>query len=325
MQRNNLVKELYTYENNIFNCINDISINNYFDNMLLESKMNNIFNKINNKSRNTHFNYNSKNKPGMNLVQYISKANIKKEKYDLNNSILNDKTSNKIISEDLLINKIKNKKNSKKTKLINKNEIFKSNTSNANIKKIIKKSLFTKNEIKSERIHNYSSNKIRLRKNNKMPYENKLINNKTFKNNRNNKTNFSFLFRNSFNKSLSKKIINSNNSLNLQKNHSIKNLNNTNQIKDKISRIYYSNTYTNINNKINNKYPIKLTYINFENSFENNKICSTEPSIPMKYKRNLNLRKKADRYNNQNKIYKISFIEEKRKKLFNENKRKNKI
>ena len=287
IRRNNLIKDISTYENNILNSINNLSLNNYFDNLLLDSKMNNLFNRTNPK-RNTN--------------------------------------------DDISFNKSKNKKYSKNKMIVKKNTIFKANTNKLNIKKITKRSLFNKNEIKSARVHNYSSNKIRLKKNNNIFNESKLTTIKTFKNNRNNKTNLSFLFKTSFNTSLSKKLINSNKSLNLQKNNSITTFDNSR--KNKISKIYYSNT-NKIDNKRINNYPIKLKYINYENSFDNNKICPTEPSIPIKYKGAMNLNKKNkninrsincfDRNNNQNKIHKIITIEEKRKKLFKESKRKNKI
>ena len=287
IRRNNLIKDISTYENNILNSINNLSLNNYFDNLLLDSKMNNLFNRTN-PNRNTN--------------------------------------------DDISFNKSKNKKYSKNKNIVKKKTIFKANTNKINIKKIEKRSLYNKNEIKSARVHNYSSNKIRLTKNNNIFNESKLTTIKTFKNNRNNKTNLSFLFKTSFNSSLSKKLINSNKSLNLQKNNSITTFDNSR--KNKISKIYYSNT-NKIDNKRINNYPIKLKYINYENSFDNNKICPTEPSIPMKYKGAMNLNKKNkninrsincfDRNNNQNKIHKIITIEEKRKKLFKESKRKNKI
>ena len=287
IRRNNLIKDISTYENNILNSINNLSLNNYFDNLLLDSKMNNLFNRTN-PNRNTN--------------------------------------------DDISFNKSKNKKYSKNKNIVKKKTIFKANTNKINIKKIEKRSLYNKNEIKSARVHNYSSNKIRLTKNNNIFNESKLTTIKTFKNNRNNKTNLSFLFKTSFNSSLSKKLINSNKSLNLQKNNSITTFDNPR--KNKISKIYYSNT-NKIDNKRINNYPIKLKYINYENSFDNNKICPTEPSIPMKYKGAMNLNKKNkninrsincfDRNNNQNKIHKIITIEEKRKKLFKESKRKNKI
>ena len=287
IRRNNLIKDISTYENNILNSINNLSLNNYFDNLLLDSKMNNLFNRTN-PNRNTN--------------------------------------------DDISFNKSKNKKYSKNKNIVKKKTIFKANTNKINIKKIEKRSLYNKNEIKSARVHNYSSNKIRLTKNNNIFNESKLTTIKTFKNNRNNKTNLSFLFKTSFNSSLSKKLINSNKSLNLQKNNSITTFDNSR--KNKISKIYYSNT-NKIDNKRINNYPIKLKYINYENSFDNNKICPTEPSIPMKYKGAMNLNKKNkninrsincfDRNNNQNKIHKIITIEKKRKKLFKESKRKNKI
>ena len=287
IRRNNLIKDISTYENNILNSINNLSLNNYFDNLLLDSKMNNLFNRTN-PNRNTN--------------------------------------------DDISFNKSKNKKYSKNKNIVKKKTIFKANTNKINIKKIEKRSLYNKNEIKSARVHNYSSNKIRLTKNNNIFNESKLTTIKTFKNNRNNKTNLSFLFKTSFNSSLSKKLINSNKSLNLQKNNSITTFDNSR--KNKISKIYYSNT-NKIDNKRINNYPIKLKYINYENSFDNNKICPTEPSLPIKYKGAMNLNKKNkninrsincfDRNNNQNKIHKIITIEEKRKKLFKESKRKNKI
>ena len=256
IRRNNLIKDISTYENNILNSINNLSLNNYFDNLLLDSKMNNLFNRTN-PNRNTN--------------------------------------------DDISFNKSKNKKYSKNKNIVKKKTIFKANTNKINIKKIEKRSLYNKNEIKSARVHNYSSNKIRLTKNNNIFNESKLTTIKTFKNNRNNKTNLSFLFKTSFNSSLSKKLINSNKSLNLQKNNSITTFDNSR--KNKISKIY--------------------------------KICPTEPSLPIKYKGAMNLNKKNkninrsincfDRNNNQNKIHKIITIEEKRKKLFKESKRKNKI
>ena len=333
IQRNILIKDISTYENNILNNINNLSLNNHFDNLLLDSKMNNLFIRINNKyNNNKSINYKIKSKSGMNLAQYISQIKYKKGKNNLKDSNTNDKFSKRNTSDNISFNKSKNKKYSKNKMIVKKNTIFKANTNKLNIKKITKRSLFNKNEIKSARVHNYSSNKIRLTKNNNIFNENKLTTIKTFKNNRNNKTNLSFLFKTSFNTSLSKKLINSNKSLNLQKNNSITTFDNSR--KNKISKIYYSNT-NKIDNKRINNYPIKLKYINYENSFDNNKICPTEPSIPIKYKGAMNLNKKNkninrsincfDRNNNQNKIHKIITIEEKRKKLFKESKRKNKI
>ena len=133
--------------------------------------------------------------------------------------------------------------------------------------------------------------------------------------------------KNSFiNHSLSKKVINSFNLSNLQKNNSsatISKSKNTNA-----SKIHYSNTYKQNNRKIQ-KYPIKLKYLNDTNLFINNKINITETSIN-KYKKrnNLNLYKNEENKNiniilpsktNKNKINKINKKGGKNNKIYKVN------
>ena len=293
--KRSLKNEINIYERNILNSIYNITINNYNnDNLLLETKMNNLLNKVN-----------INNVLNMNLEQNIPKNNInKKEK---KNSFNNFNYSNGNLKEQNSIkNTTRDLSTSSKTKkyIKNKNLIKKNTSSNCNYKKVKKSNIFNSNrniknnnsnlfikkDIQSERIYNYSSNKIRLKKNNKLFNKNNAVNTifkSNTKTNINNKNNISYVGKNlHFNYSLSKKIINSTNLSFVQKNYSLGKIDNNK--KNNISMAYYSKTYK-INNKKVKKYPIKLKYINNANLFDSNKIFDTEPCISMKYKNSKNL------------------------------------
>ena len=218
-------------------------------------------------------------------------------------------------------NKIKKKSLNNNYKKINNSNI---SNSNRNIK-INNNNLFIKNDIKLERIQNYSSNKIRFKNNYNILNNNKNKMNTIFKSNIKNKINnknLSFIKKNNnFNSSFSKKQINSNNLSFLQKNNSFVKIGHKNN--NNISMAYYSKTYK-INNKKIKKYPIKLKYTNNTRFFDSNKICNTEPSISNKYKnsKNKNLIKKIKTKNsslncyyiNNNKLNNISLNDKEKEK-----------
>ena len=195
------------------------------------------------------------------------------------------------------------------------------------------KNFIIKQEIKSEKINNYSSNKIRLKKNN-------ILNNNKIKlthksNTKNKLNNLSCLNKNSiFNSSISKKIINSNNILNLHKNYSLATIGCTKS--DNLSTDYYSNTYKSKNKKVK-KYPIKLKYLNVAN-YDNNNIYSTESTFSANYEKNKNVNsfKKGENKNNSincynsnnnfNNLYTTTIKNDKKRKIYGDNilnKRKN--
>ena len=351
--KNILIDEINTYEKDILSNINYITLNNYNnDNLLLDSKMNNLLDKkcnqkgeYNEDKENININYKIKNKLYMDLGKYISNTINKKEKKNAfgnnSNSNIINKSKAQNISSDLSITN-RNKRYMKNHYLMKKNTTIKHSFKSKNINSIMNNSTNSKNgklknfmnkqEIKSEKINNYSSNKIRLKKNN-------ILNNHKIKlthksNTKNKLNNLSCLNKNSiFNSSLSKKIINSNNILNLHKDYSLATLGCTKS--DNLSTDYYSNTYK--SNKKVKKYPIKLKYLNVAN-YDNNNIYSTESIFSANYEKNKNFNsfKKGENKNNSincynsnnnfNNLYTTTIKNDKKRKIYGDNilnKRKN--
>ncbi len=314
--KNQLIYDINDYEKQILNGINNMTLINYNnDNLLLESKMNNLLYKNNNKNvekeinkEKININYKINNKLYMNLDKYIlntinikekEKGNNKNLTSNSNNSNININTNNnKNTSSDLsLTNRIKKYAKNNNKKIIKKNTTIKTDYKSKNKNKNKNKTFDINNgknntnennkNIQSEKTNEYSSSRIRIINNNKNNILNN--NNKNLKNNNDSKyklnttknhNNLSCLNKNSiFNSSLPKKMISSNNLLNLQKNNSLITLGCTKT--DSISTNHYSNTYKAKNKKIK-KYPIKLKLLNVAN-YENfdvnvNMIISTEPS-----------------------------------------------
>ena len=300
--KNQLINDINKYEIDIVNGINNMTLNNVNnDNLLLESKMNKIIYENNN--------YKIKNNLLTNLDKYVSNIINKKEINNNNNSISNSNSNSsnininnkETISDLSMANKNKkcmknNNKNTNKRNTAIKNN-NNNNSKNENQNKQNNKISFINNStnsinennknIHSEKINNYSSTQKRIINNNILNNNNnkKFKINKNYKYNLNTKkninNNISCLNKNSiFNSSLSKKIkkiLSSNNLLNLQKNNSLEALG---CIKSNIiSANFYSNTYKAKNKKIK-KYPIKLKFMNVADyeSFNINRIFPTEPS-----------------------------------------------
>ena len=327
--KNQLLNDLNIYENNIFNNINNLILNNNNnDELLLKSKMNDLFTKSKNTNNIININYKINNNAITTLRQYLlNTKNKKTKKNSFNNKNMTENKNELSIPNNF--KKYIKKNNTKKNSILNNNINYKNK--NKNIKNFNYKNSFNNiNEIKSEKVLNYSTNRIRIKKEKNILHYNynreslKTIF-KSYTNNNLNATsnNLSLLNKNSVVNLFFKRKIDSNNFSVLQKNHSLAEIN-TSKNKNKQTK-YYISSYK-ANNKKIKKYPIKINYFNDSNSLSNNKINITETSIPIKYKKNkiLNSYKTEGKKNINEKrntnylINKPNIQNEKKKSFYNE-------